>query len=266
MSEEDAFLFDILARPDDDAPRLIYADWLADRDDPRGELLRLDWELRGTERAAFARRRESLCREHGWYFHAGLALTREQLVTAFRLRLAETIGFCAGQTQSALRHWELDPRMLTGWLAGRGGWPYSDEIDWPAMVLQVAIARRRILEREGRARSHLAAGVAGGRLLLFDPWVAIGTGEARTYSAGYFDADNLPPWDTWVFQVPEPSPVVRHHPPARVTPHYLVAWVPPAFVQRAGLGVQTNEEGSLQWLSQVSTPFVEALRAAGVRP
>jgi hypothetical protein len=42
--------------------------------------------------------------------------------------------------------------------------------------------------------------------------------------------------------------------------------VPPAFVQRAGLGVQTNEEGSLQWLSQVSTPFVEALRAAGVRP
>jgi uncharacterized protein (TIGR02996 family) len=263
MSEEDAFLTDILARPDDDAPRLIYADWLLDRDDPRGELIRLGWELRGPEFAALAHRRQALCREHGWYEYAGLVLTREQFVTAFRLRLAETMRFCEGK-DLPLRHWELDPRTLTGRLGSRG-WPYSDEIDWPAMVLQVAIARRRLLERDGKAPSRPAAGVAGGRLLLFDPWVAIGLGQAMTYSHGYFDGDNLPPWDTWVTQVPEPSPVERDR-PGRVTPHYLVAWVPPAYVGRAGPGVAMNEEGSLQWLSEVDTPFTAALRAAGVRP
>ncbi|MFO0842024.1 MAG: TIGR02996 domain-containing protein [Gemmataceae bacterium] len=264
MSEEDAFLLEILARPDDDAPRLIYADWLADRDDPRGALVRLDWELRGPERVAFVRRRESLCRYRGWYEYAGLVLTREQFVTAFRVRLAETMAHCSGRPLSALRHWEFDPRMLTGRL-NNVGWPYSDEIDWAAMVLQVAIARRRALEMAGAAPSRPAASVAGGRLLLFDPWVTISVGEAKTYSSGYFDAENLPPWDTWVVQVPEPSPVERQV-PGQVTPHYLVAWVPQPYVQRAGLGVQTNHEAGLRWLGEVNTPFAEALRLAGIRP
>jgi uncharacterized protein (TIGR02996 family) len=40
MPDEQAFLRAILERPDDDAPRLIYADWLEERGDPRGEFLR----------------------------------------------------------------------------------------------------------------------------------------------------------------------------------------------------------------------------------
>jgi serine/threonine-protein kinase len=35
----------IRARPDDDAPRLVYADWLAERGDPRGELIHVQCEL-----------------------------------------------------------------------------------------------------------------------------------------------------------------------------------------------------------------------------
>jgi uncharacterized protein (TIGR02996 family) len=45
MSDEKPFIEAILADPDDDAPRLIYADWLEDRGDPRGEYLRLDAEV-----------------------------------------------------------------------------------------------------------------------------------------------------------------------------------------------------------------------------
>ena len=37
----DAFLRAVLADPDDDAPRLVYADWLEERGDPRGEFIRL---------------------------------------------------------------------------------------------------------------------------------------------------------------------------------------------------------------------------------
>ena len=37
----DPFVAAICAEPDDDLPRLIYADWLDDRGDPRGEFIRL---------------------------------------------------------------------------------------------------------------------------------------------------------------------------------------------------------------------------------
>jgi uncharacterized protein (TIGR02996 family) len=45
MAIEDAFLHDILARPDEDAPRLIYADWLEERNNPRGEFIRVQCAL-----------------------------------------------------------------------------------------------------------------------------------------------------------------------------------------------------------------------------
>src|SRR2546430_17578585 len=37
--EEAAFLDRVCADPDDDAPRLIFADWLDERGDPRGEFI-----------------------------------------------------------------------------------------------------------------------------------------------------------------------------------------------------------------------------------
>jgi uncharacterized protein (TIGR02996 family) len=45
MSDERPFIEAILADPNDEAPRLIYADWLEERGDPRGEYLRLDTVL-----------------------------------------------------------------------------------------------------------------------------------------------------------------------------------------------------------------------------
>lgn len=46
MSEETAFLKAIRANPDDDTTRLVYADWLDDRADPRGRFVRLHLALR----------------------------------------------------------------------------------------------------------------------------------------------------------------------------------------------------------------------------
>jgi uncharacterized protein (TIGR02996 family) len=43
--EDDAFLKSIAERPADDAPRLIYADWLGERDDPRAAFLRIEVAL-----------------------------------------------------------------------------------------------------------------------------------------------------------------------------------------------------------------------------
>jgi uncharacterized protein (TIGR02996 family) len=45
MLPDDGFLAQLRDRPDDEALRLVYADWLDDRGDPRGEYLRLDARL-----------------------------------------------------------------------------------------------------------------------------------------------------------------------------------------------------------------------------
>ena len=44
-AEEAAFVELVCASPDDDAPRLVFADWLDERDDPRGEFIRIQCAL-----------------------------------------------------------------------------------------------------------------------------------------------------------------------------------------------------------------------------
>jgi uncharacterized protein (TIGR02996 family) len=45
MNEDTAFLRAILANPTDNAARLVYADWLEERGDPRADFLRVDCAL-----------------------------------------------------------------------------------------------------------------------------------------------------------------------------------------------------------------------------
>jgi uncharacterized protein (TIGR02996 family) len=45
MTDADAFLQAIRENPADDGPRLIYADWLEERGDPRAEFIRVECEL-----------------------------------------------------------------------------------------------------------------------------------------------------------------------------------------------------------------------------
>jgi uncharacterized protein (TIGR02996 family) len=51
-----ALLDDIHARPDDDRPRLVYADWLLEQGDPRGELIQLQIAGHAAEADALLRR------------------------------------------------------------------------------------------------------------------------------------------------------------------------------------------------------------------
>jgi uncharacterized protein (TIGR02996 family) len=45
MTYDEAFLRSIVESPDDDTPRLVYADWLDDRGNPRGEFIRVQCRL-----------------------------------------------------------------------------------------------------------------------------------------------------------------------------------------------------------------------------
>src|SRR5262245_44484879 len=107
MTHEDAFLQEILERPEDDVPRLIFADWLEDNGQPhRAEFIRLQIELsrlgdaNGQVAEPLRQRVGELLDEHdeewagpvigqvanGWEFHRGFvhALTVEGPVLAAR--------------------------------------------------------------------------------------------------------------------------------------------------------------------------------------
>jgi uncharacterized protein (TIGR02996 family) len=58
--EEGAFLRSAHAAPEDSAPRLVYADWLEERGDPRSDVIRLSERCRDLDPAA----RESELRKH----------------------------------------------------------------------------------------------------------------------------------------------------------------------------------------------------------
>jgi uncharacterized protein (TIGR02996 family) len=105
----DDFLQTIIDQPDDDAPRLIYADWLEDRGDPRAEFIRVQIELArmstaDPRREKLQKREQVLLKKHeeewaaplrgvvwGWAFGRGfidritVELDSSRFTEAFRL-------------------------------------------------------------------------------------------------------------------------------------------------------------------------------------
>src|SRR5690348_8636136 len=68
MSLREAFLRDILDDPEDDTVRLIYADWLDEQDDQRGEFIhtqiRLTEPLPPLQEQALRQREQEMLKDH----------------------------------------------------------------------------------------------------------------------------------------------------------------------------------------------------------
>lgn len=95
MIPETAFLERILATPEEDSPRLIFADWLDERGDPRGEFIRVQCALArlpadDPRRFDLMRRERQLRERHGEHWAAPL----RGLATAplFRRGLVEIVN------------------------------------------------------------------------------------------------------------------------------------------------------------------------------
>src|SRR5262245_44337117 len=100
MNEAD-FIVAILSRPDDENLRLVYADWLEERGEPRAEFLRRESELTGVRREVERLHRETYLQGFGenWMAtHQRLADLQES-ERALQQRLAE-----------------LRPPLTPGWL------------------------------------------------------------------------------------------------------------------------------------------------------
>ena len=73
--------------------------------------------------------------------------------------------------------------------------------------------------------------LTGGKLLEFIPVETLMDGAAKYSSNGFYDVNNVPPWDTWVC----------------FSEGTLVSWVPPLLLEIAGNGLHANPEGCIRW-------------------
>jgi uncharacterized protein (TIGR02996 family) len=147
MSHEPGFLRAIIQNPDDDTPRLIYADWLEERGDPRGEFIRVQCELARSDQPS-ARHQQLLDREkqllarHRREWDAPL----QRLCTncVYRRGFLETVRL---QTTNFLRHAEelFLSAPIVGLRLSRPGPSVSliVRIPWLARVRLLDLGRNR---------------------------------------------------------------------------------------------------------------------------
>jgi hypothetical protein len=134
-------------------------------------------------------------------------------------------------------------------------------------VRGVCSSRSMSLWHSGRRDLPAVTGLCGGRLVAYFPNDNLCDGVAKTHSKGFFDFDNIPPFDTWVWWVRN----VRReeyddHTTSEREVDYLVAWVPPDFVALADAGIRINAEDCIMWLDEVDDNFVRSLRSMNFLP
>jgi uncharacterized protein (TIGR02996 family) len=117
MTHHDAFLQDIIAHPEDDAPRLIYADWLDEHGNEaeraRAEFIRIQCELANLPAAEGGRRRDLERRQARLlkkYRPRWLEPLKKQLPAALYLRVSRGV-FCRGFVEQV----SLVPRLFLDW-------------------------------------------------------------------------------------------------------------------------------------------------------
>ena len=152
----------------------------------------------------------------------------------FWQRVAETVAWCLPRANpseplSSLRSAEIKGRDL--------------ESSYVSTVRNVTQNRHYRLRSNGVVVE--SQGLCGGRLLLYYPDADLCDGAAEAESGGFFDAYNTPPWDTWVAFVSDDG-----YFPNRSYASYLVAWVPPVFLEDAAAGVVVNPEQCIEWLDE----------------
>lgn len=112
--------------------------------------------------------------------------------------------------------------------------------DHAGIVDRVAEVRSHVMQQSGRPSDPEILGRRGGRFLLFAPEENLSDGAAEYASLGFFDVDNVPPWDTWIAMFGK----------------YLVSWVPPQLVRLVQEGLDVNPEQCILWADDSSVSKV----------
>jgi len=169
--------------------------------------------------------------------------------SSFEQRLAEAIAWCDGRAKardpkSSLRTPSLHPGLLSPTRA--------DAVRFVLNHRQVRLPTDRIQPiANGR-------GLTTGRLLCYYPDADLSDGAAELASKGFFDVENIPPWDTWVG-------LYGSDQRDRSYGVYLVSYVPEPLVRHASTGIDVNPESCIVWLRDADNSLTARLREEGWR-
>lgn len=176
-----------------------------------------------------------------------------QTLEQFKARLAQTIFWCAPRAATSNPSTSLrTPRLRPGLL----------EESRSAAVDTVANARELHGGEEIR-KATIPPALGGGRLVIYFPNYDLACGAAEQETLGFFDINNIPPWDTWVAYLQDEydANLQDEYNADSFDKEYLIAWVPPEFVSLANDGINVNPEQCIMWLSDTSVELAKALRA-----
>lgn len=124
------------------------------------------------------------------------------------------------------------------------------------VVSTLAARRSELLKAQGIAPTRFASEVSQGGLVAFSPDMTLWDGAAEVGSEGFFDSSNMPAWDTWVGFVVESE---NYHDGFTGWQSYLLAWVPPKYLELADTGIAMNPEVCIDWVQNIQAPFVREL-------
>lgn len=178
--------------------------------------------------------------------HMALDLENPSDERKFKQRLAETIAWCS-------RHGSLDdPKNSLR--------TFSEDLPYflapELQVSHVASLRREKLYQDGFRNIETLTDLQGGRLLFYTADWTLSTGGSQLETYGFFDAHECPPFDTWVWFVPQ-APKGS----SDVFDHYLVAWIPPVFLELVEKGIEVCPTECLGRLDKYNDSFTQSLRA-----
>jgi len=136
------------------------------------------------------------------------------------ISLFEQVTASFGPLEHVLRSESLKPSVL----------PESSSKDaaWRNAVSEVAAKRSELIHQLALPQIE---NESNGRLLLYIPSENLADGAAQQSSNGFYDADNVPPWDLWV----------------DFSDGTLVSWIPPVLIDAAQTGIDANPEECIRW-------------------
>jgi hypothetical protein len=124
-----------------------------------------------------------------------------------------------------LRKQLRSPELLQG--------PLSENLSTAnfADAVSAVVSNRRKRLNEANTKITRPSSAGAGKLLYYWPHENLACGAAEYSSNGFFDVDNVPPWDTWV----------------SFNGSILISWVPAILIPLAQAGIDANPEECISW-------------------
>jgi hypothetical protein len=168
---------------------------------------------------------------------------KSPMVVEYQQQLAATLAWCRPRFDPAdaadsLRPPELGPprNIVHG---------VTDLAGIAAEVAGVLARRMKLLGRAPLLATELPP---DDRVLAFRPQRSLFHGTSPPECDGFIDADEIPPWATWITLADE----------------VLLSWVPAPMVAGVNSAIRCNPEESIQWASEQPLALIQELRGLGL--